>query len=145
MTSLLIGWGGVGMGAYVAWTTWWAGRRVVRSLRWPSVDGTVLRSNVRMTTTRHGRIHSAVIEYRYDVGGTTHHGETICLGGELDTTFESRARRRCQRYPVGATVPVYYDPVEPAVCCLERKQETAWLGYAIAVLFVVVGVVVSAG
>jgi hypothetical protein len=56
------------------------------------------------------------VEYEFTVGGRTVHGMRIGIGDPSDDNIEAVLKR----YPVGATVPVYYDPRDPKNCVLER-------------------------
>ena len=110
---------------------------VTRSQSWPSVNGTINQSGLdvdsrligpSMTPNRH---YNASIGYRYMVGSKVYTGDTICIGGVLNTSFKSRAQERLDRYREGSTVTVYYNPEKPEISCLERQGEIATFGYLI--------------
>lgn len=134
-----------GSGVYAVGIIWIKQDKVKRSQRWPSVQGEVVESEVRKEsrimanhtplTTFHARIR-----YRYVVGGSAYESDTICLGGELNTSMMGRAEERCFQYPVGALVTVYYDPRDPRSSCLEKKGELTWFVYGIGLVFLVVGI-----
>ncbi|MCP3902917.1 MAG: DUF3592 domain-containing protein [Planctomycetes bacterium] len=133
-----------GIGA-ILWT-WHQGRKAVRSLSWPSVAGVVGCADVIASCGSTGtRIYEAKIEYDYDVGGSSYRGRTVCIGGELNTSFRERAEARCAKYPVGAKVDVFYDPTEPNAACLERRREGAWLGYLAGNAFALFGLLTMSG
>jgi hypothetical protein len=90
-------------------------------------------------------IYKAEIEYEYTVGSQTYTGDTICIGGELNTSFPKRAEERCQRYPVGSEVNVYYDPLDPERSCLEQKGEGSVLMYAASAAFIIFGLLLWSG
>jgi hypothetical protein len=84
-------------------------------------------------------IYSARIQYEYEVRGRRLFGKKICMGGEMDTSFRSRAEARCRRYRPGKTVQVYYNPAKPNLCCLEPTAKLGPLLYAIGGAFVGIG------
>ena len=90
-------------------------------------------------------LYKAKIEYEYTVGSETYTGDIICIGGEINTSFPKRAEERCQRYPVGSEVNVYYDPLDPETSCLEQKGEGSVLGYAAAAAFIIFGLLLWSG
>jgi hypothetical protein len=97
--------------------------RARRSQYWPSTQGRVMRSEVvRGGHPGHPR-HEAAIEYTYAVD-REYRSNTICIGGTVDTTRKT-AEARCQRYPVAASVEVFYEPSNPATACLQRTAEGA--------------------
>jgi hypothetical protein len=67
-------------------------------------------------------------------GGKTVRGERISLGARPSDAVD----RVLARYPVGAHVPVFYDPANPADCALEREPPVPlpvlWAGTAVFVV-----------
>ena len=118
-----------------------------RARSWPTAPGEILAARVEQKRTRtgngNGYVYVANIEYAYEVRGRRYQGDTICIGGELDTSFEARAQERCRRYPVGRTVRVYHQPKDPQVCCLEPVSEMGLLGYAIGAAVTIIGFLIS--
>ena len=57
------------------------------------------------------------VEYEFSVGGRTWRGDRISIG---EDTGGANTEATLRRYPVGATVSVYYDPGNPANCVLVR-------------------------
>jgi uncharacterized protein DUF3592 len=77
-----------------------------------------------------------VVEYEFSVGGKTVRGNRIGIGEDAGGTNTEATLRR---YPVGATVTVFYDPANPRSCVLERGvPEGIGKGLAVIVGFVVV-------
>src|SRR5207248_5092981 len=74
----------------------------------------------------------ADIEYEFSLGDRTVRGTQIGLG-EMSDTEEA-----LNRYPVGATVPVYYDPKDPQQALLERDPPIpiVWLYLVAAAVLV---------
>lgn len=136
---------GVGVIVYCQVAKW----KVRQSASWLPVTAEITRSEVARgivklfgSTSKHSRsrayVYVAHIEYSYEVDGTEYSGDTICVGGELNTSMRSRAEERCAKYPVGVRVSAYYDPKDPSRVCLERTVEgtqlMTWIGLG-AILF----------
>jgi hypothetical protein len=97
--------------------------RAHQSQYWPSTSGTVTRSEV-VSARRYGQSgYEARIEYTYEVD-REYQSRVLCIGGTVAMT-RKRARERCERYPAGSQVEVFYDPSNPATACLERTAEGA--------------------
>ncbi len=118
---------------YIAWILY-KHRLAEKSRTWPATTGTITRSEFGSKSSQVGpsrtpnRIYNAHIEYRYMVGKKVYLGKTICAGGELNTSFKQRAEDRSAKYPKGSNVPVYYNPSNPQMCCLERRGEMTVFG-----------------
>ncbi len=125
--------GGIG---YMGWI-FYKQRLVAKSQTWPTATGTITRAKMGTDNSQTGpsrtanRTYSANIEYRYMIGSKVYVGNTICLGGTLNTSFKSRAEERLTKYSEEAVVAVYYNPSKPEVSCLERHGEIATFGYSI--------------
>ncbi len=88
---------------------------------WVSTTGTVLMSSVQSKHT--GRSHSyyPVVVYVYAVNGQSYQSQRIKAGEQfLNVRVTGQAQATVARYPIGATVTVYYDPANPSECALER-------------------------
>ena len=93
-----------------------------RAATWPQVAGRIVKSTIEARHQRSAGEATAVtnvpvVEYEFAVAGTTYRGTRISIGEDsgganTDTTLA--------RYPVAATVMVYYDPADPTDCVLER-------------------------
>jgi hypothetical protein len=123
--------------------------RVRRAEKWEEGQAHITKS--RVTVKRHqfaGEAtqvtNKASVAYDFSVGSQLFHGNRISLGfgpaDEVNVTLK--------RYPVGATVPVFYDPANPEECVLERKPPASlgclW-GGAILVLLIYGAVIFSIG
>ncbi len=114
-------------------------RRVHRAARWEEGQAHITKSKV--VVKRHQFAgeetkitNTAFVAYDFSVGSQLFHGDRIGLGfAPADKVNET-----LKRYPVGATVPVFYDPANPAECVLERKPPASlgciWGGAIAAVL-----------
>ena len=91
------------------------------SAAWPTVAGTVTHSEVaRHTSTSKGRTrisYSARIEFDYKIDGVRHHGNRRTY--RVTSASQSGAQEAVDRYPVGSTVTVSYDPNDRTRAVLE--------------------------
>ncbi len=116
-----------------------------RAAAWPQTAGRIVKSTIEARRHRSAGEATAVtnvpvVEYEFAVAGTTYRGTRIGIGEDsgganTDTTLA--------RYPVAATVMVYYDPADPTDCVLERDIPRGF-GRGCA-LMAVIGAIVVAG
>ncbi|MEK6751919.1 MAG: DUF3592 domain-containing protein [Chloroflexota bacterium] len=89
--------------------------------KWLSTTGTVLMSSVQSHHT--GRSHSIypVVVYTYSVDGKSYQSQRIKAGEQfLSVRIAGQAQATVNRYPIGTTVTVYYDPSNPVESALEK-------------------------
>lgn len=130
----------VGMGV-LSWGGYEASRAMT-SIRWPSTEGTVIRSFVQeVEHHKEERTESTFypkVVYRYSVFGESREADRIAFGG-VPGGSRTEAQRMIDRYPVGMVVTVFYDPNRPSVAVLKA-------GYSrMAYMMVGVGVMLIAG
>lgn len=86
--------------------------------------------------------NKAFVEYTFTAGSATFRSDTISLG----KAPADKVNETLKKYPVGAEVPVFYDPANPEDCVLERDPPASlgclWAGtivlltvYTLGVLF----------
>ncbi len=88
---------------------------------WLNTTGTILMSSVQ--TSHSGRSHSTypVVVYSYAVNGQSYQSQRIKAGDQfLTVRVAGQAQATVARYPIGASVTVYYNPANPAESALER-------------------------
>jgi hypothetical protein len=100
---------------------------VRKASRWPSTTGRVVVSTVQSHKRQPGESgynfgdteisNEPHVEYEYQVNGRKYRGERITIG-EKTAGFELEGI--LARYPVGASVTVYYNPDYPEFALLER-------------------------
>ena len=112
-------------------------RLVAKSQTWPSATGTIILSKIGSNSSQTGtsytanKTYAASIKYHFKLGSRIYTGNTICLGGVLNTSFKSRAEEPMEKYSKGETVTIYYNSANPKINCLERHGEIALFGYLI--------------
>lgn len=105
---------------------------------WPQSTAKILKCS---TQARHHQFSGEattvtnvpVVEYEFTANGRTFRGNRISVG---DDTGGAHTEATLTRFPVGATVPVFYDPADPTHCVLIRDglPKGAGKGCAIALL-----------
>jgi hypothetical protein len=100
----------------VGFSIWGYGvmRKARASLEWPVKQGTVLKSEVRSTSTsgQSGYQHSANIQYKYTVNNKTYSSDKVIAGSYSSNSARS-AEKLTRQYKKGSNVKVYYDPERP--------------------------------
>lgn len=81
------------------------------SERWPQSTGSILASSVASGGSAR-KWYEARISYRYEVASQVYSGNTISYAG--GTTSQAVAQDLVRAFPVGASVPVFYDPANPS-------------------------------
>jgi Protein of unknown function (DUF3592) len=127
-TALLVGIMGVGI--------FLAARNVWASKSWPSVTGQVLTSQIqyRRGSRNRGRTAYPCILYAYQVDGQVLQSTRIYFGSEVGGIG---AQYKCDQYPAGSAVEVFFDPDNPQSAVLERRAPaTFWLLLVITIVLV---------
>ena len=86
--------------------------------RYLPTEGRIVASGVSSSADSDGTTYAAEIEYEFDLAGTTHQGDKYSYF-DISSSSRSRARKITEKYPVGASVTVYYDPGAPEQNVLE--------------------------
>ncbi len=117
--------------------------------RWPSVDGTIVDSQVQSVTSHDRDTHRTKVDYiikvRYEylVGGQRYEGSARNLTWDpVAKSFSQREMEleRTVKYPVGGRLPVHYDPRKPSRAVLDTSPADARTKVAFSLL-VFMGVV----
>jgi hypothetical protein len=88
-------------------------RREKRAV-WIKVPGTIKHSEVRFD----GEQYQPFIRYEYAIQSQTYEGCAV-RSLMINYNWSGPAGRVCERYPVGASVSVYVDPMQPNTAVLE--------------------------
>jgi len=115
---------------------------------WPTTEGIVIMSEIaRTTSTSTGKTrktttnYRANVEYEYTVGGVDYKRDQISFG-QFSTSSRSQAQLVVNRYRVGESVQVHYDPDKPEVSLLEPGVGfMTYLPAAVGGVFILLGVV----
>jgi hypothetical protein len=121
--------------------------KVAQSQFWTSVSGQVVRSEAQWCSGpgNTGAGWYPVIEYTYRVD-RDYRSDRVTPASWLRLARRRRqAEERCDRYPVGAEVEVFFDPANPSDCCLERAAPDAWILGLFGICFAVTGLLGAVG
>jgi hypothetical protein len=124
-------------------------QQVRRASRWPSAPGRIVRSQTRRAKTAKSDSAPSVgnlpdVAYVYTVDGVEHRGTRISIGEFKPDSPEVEAA--LQRYQVGRTGPVFYNPDKPAEAVLERNPPASPLVmYGFAGGVVLIGLLIVFG
>jgi hypothetical protein len=129
-----------------------------RAARWPSAQARIVRSKLRTVDTKTAdgaasRGNMPDIEYVFSVDGAEYHGKRIGIGEiRPDSPAVGVA---LERYQVGRTGPVFYNPENPKEAVLERDPPASprtmyaiaagvmLLGFAVVVAFSRIGEIIQ--
>jgi hypothetical protein len=89
-----------------------------RAASWTKASGRITRSELASETRYDKQVQVPRIEYEYKVGFHTMVGNRVSLA---ELIAGPQAKEALARYPVGATVPVFYNPADPAESVIERE------------------------
>lgn len=111
------------------------------SPKWPAVPGVVAVSDLQRSRGEGGFTYRAEISYRYLVDGTELVSNRAQFGDRIELSWSSGAVRLLQKYPVGRSVNVYYNPYDPEEAVLETGVSRYLFAMFIgAVIFLIMGI-----
>jgi hypothetical protein len=98
---------------------------VVEAARaWPTGPGTITAAEVLKGGSNRYPTFSPVVRYDYEVAGRKYSGDRL-RPGYVKVGSRSAAERMLQPYPVGASVPVRYDPADTSSSLLDLQTSSA--------------------
>lgn len=95
---------------------WWL---VAQSPSWPTVSGTVLKSEVD-TRLGKGPRHLLVVRYEYTVDGRRYDSDRVFFA-QTAYRFRANAEAVAERFPVGSHPAVHFDPDDPGIAVLDTS------------------------
>ena len=113
-------------------------RRAQASQAWPAVAGQITGSRLGTQSSDDGTSYFPMVHYQYAVAGQAYQNDRIVFGGGI-TGNRGPAETILARYPVGHTVPVYYNPANPQEAVLERRSGSTTLLVGIGAFLMVLG------
>ena len=117
----------------------WGWRVVARgrlSLQWPAVEGEIIRSEVNSDMDD----LLPQIEYRYAVNGMSY-TRSIEFPADITPSRELTASYQ-RKYPAGARVQVFHNPLQPDIATLEPGPGKGdWLIFAFGLGAVILGMI----
>lgn len=132
----------VGIG--LAYWGWGVLQNARASAGWPAVSGQITSSSVSHSTDSEGAdSYTPSVGYRYVVNDQQYTGSRIKFG-ETSYNKESEADAVVARYPAGTTVPIYYNPADPATAVLEPGVTSgSYVFLAVGACFIVLSLVLT--
>jgi hypothetical protein len=112
-----------------------AARTPGKSNHWPTATGQILASTITYRRSGGSRAAYPVVMYAYQVEGKQYQSQRIYFGSAVGGSAMTGV---IKKYPVGAQVPVYYNPQNPADAVLERSSPMAKMLVFIGVIMIVV-------
>jgi hypothetical protein len=94
-------------------------RETSRSRGWVKTDGRVVASNVRQFTGKDTTTYRPMVIYSYSVGAARFMSSRIAFR-PVTSGDRTVAAQFAARYPVGRTLPVFYDPQDPEQAVLDQ-------------------------
>ena len=105
-----------------------------RTLRWPSVEGTISQCAVSDDDSL------PQIEFSYSVAGRDYRCEQVFPGGT--TPSQQLVASYVLKYPVGAKVKAHYDPARPEHATLEPGLARGdWMIFVLGVIATIFGII----
>ena len=110
------------------------------SADWPTIEATILSSEVVTKRKDSKTMYSADINYAYEVENKKYKSNQIRIGGSTSSSNSSGAYDTTDKYPKGAKVEAHYNPDKPAEAVLEAGTTfMTHLPYYVGLLFLVLG------
>jgi Protein of unknown function (DUF3592) len=124
-----------GNGYYIA--RWFY--RVRRCAHWPATTGKIVESETSVKVLGDPMLYLTKIVYNYEANGVQYVCDKYDTSGEFDSASLEQAEQMQRAYPVDATVPVYYNPANPAEAMLNRRNilevKNSWVGVKFFTVF----------
>lgn len=120
-------------------------RKAKASANWPEVQGKIEASEVKLIPPNWWdqvkvSVYSPQITYSYVVNGIEYHSNQISIA-RLDTAIKDGAQKMVEKYPVGSSVAVRYDPQKPGFAFLESGESGLMLPLLIGSVVLIIGVI----
>jgi len=94
------------------------GQESIDAKNWPTTEGRVIVSEVKVGCGRGGNQHYPDIRYTYHYGGRSREGKSVAVETDL-CGWAATAKEVVAKYPVGRLVTVHVDPNYPSRAALE--------------------------
>jgi hypothetical protein len=111
-----------------------------RCKSWPTTEATIRTAEMgRHRGSKGSTTYSPDVSYDYSVDGSHYTGTKVAFG--MMSSSSSYARGVLQHYRVGAKVPVYYSPTNPAKAVLETGiHGGTWICFGVGTVFALFGI-----
>jgi hypothetical protein len=132
-----------GAGVFLIYQSIRSRQKAEASQGWPATSGQITDAGVGHHTSTdsdgdRSDHYTPKVSYTYPVSGQTYEGSKIGFGMQQSFGNPGKAQAALARFPVGAQVPVYYDPNNPAEAVLERKAGGSTVSLVLGIVFLLV-------
>lgn len=114
------------------------------STTWPSTEGRITGHKIRVDEVGDddsSRVsYVPEVHYEYPVEGSLHQGKRISFGSEPSFPSRKKAEDFLESYPVGSTIPVYYNPEKPQEAVLSQTMRKMAASLIVGIVLIVLGV-----
>ena len=139
----------IGIGALLIILDRRSKRKAEESMSWLETIGTVIESkveqgsNVLMSNDEDGEsapVFLPEISYSYKVDGLENTSKRLSFAGIKSYSKRENAEKAASLYPVGAQLPVFYDPKNPKEAVLDRTAKRSNMLITFGILFIILGI-----
>jgi hypothetical protein len=125
-------------------------KKAAKSLSWPEVTGTIIKSEVAVGESVFGGdddqgqsqpMYSPEVSYTYQVGETLYTSNRISFAGKTSYSKPDKAEAVTRQFPEGSKVAVFYDPDKEDVAVLERSAKGSGVLLTAGIIFMSIGVI----
>ncbi len=134
-----------GMGLFALLIAYTIQKQVWATKDWSVTPGKILDTSVQARESwdsdgHYRTLYNSEIVYSFVVRGQQYISDRVSLGGKFRGRIAGGVpgfvKKGLEKYPVGASVQVYYNPLNPSECVLERRASGMWLLLLIALALV---------
>lgn len=138
----------IGLGVYLIVFSQRSKKKADASQAWPSTTGIISKSELKSSTSRNDDGDETVtyypaVTYDFTFEGHSYTGKKLSFGGVISKSNPASAQKTLQSYPVGAQVPVYYNPTDPSEAVLERTAAGMKWGMSVGIICLVLSVCIA--
>jgi hypothetical protein len=112
-------------------------RQASLARKWPVVPGTIKSSGLEQfmsapseSSERSQLTFQSKVSFAYRFNGIDYVSEHASLGGKVSSTSRGLMERYARKYPNGAKVKVYVNPLDPSDAVLEPRVSHIWIIWA---------------
>jgi hypothetical protein len=122
-------------------------RKAEESMSWLETIGTVNESKVTqgsniLMSDDEGEstpVFLPEISYTYQVAGLEYTSKRLSFAGIKSYSKREKAEEAASHYPVGAQLPVYYDPKNPKEAVVDRSTKSSNMLLTLGIMFLIIG------
>lgn len=106
---------------------------------WPTVQGTVIESELDRRRKDGSTTYKAIVVYEYEISGEEYEGDRIWFG-QYSSSNRSEMQKLVREFPEGKKVTVFYSPDDSSASVLKPGAFTSsYMVYAVGMVFLGIG------